>query len=990
MTLSKICFLSLLAACSPAWVLAQRATFNFNPDWKLHVGDPAGAGKPDFDDTGWKPITLPRAWNEDEAFRLSIEKLSTGIVWYRKTFVLPKDSENKKTYVEFEGVRHGAEFFINGVSLGFHEDGITAAGFDLTSHLRPHPETNVLSVRTSNSWDYREQKTNQRYQWNDRNFNANYGGIPRNVRLHLTEPLHQTLPLYHHLGTTGVYVYASDFDLTGGTATVHAESEVSNGSHLPQTFGYEVTVAEPGGKELATFRSDTPCTLEAGEKSTVRASRRISGLEWWSWGYGRLYDVTTKLVVNGKTIDSVRTRTGFRQTQFGNGTVTLNGRVIQIKGYAQRTSNEWPAIGASVPPWISDFSNALMVESGANLVRWMHTAPWKQDVESLDRVGLMQAMPAGDAESDVTGRRWEQRVEVMRASIIYNRNNPSILCYEGGNNQISEAHMAELIALRDQYDPHGGRAIGSRNMLGSKLAEYGGEMLYINKSARIPFWATEYSRDEGLRKYWDENSPPFHKDGDGPPHKGQPAPDYNRNQDSHAIENIIRWHDYWSARPGTGRRASSGGVNIVFSDTNTHYRGAENYRRSGEVDAMRLPKDGFYAHQVIWDGWVDVENPRAHILGHWNYSPGTRKTLHVVSSADEVELFLNGKSLGRNRAPEYRFLFNFRDVEWQPGVIEAIGYHNSGRELCRSRHETTGQAHALRLTSHVAPDGTGFKADGADLAMLDVEVVDAKGQRVPTALDPVEFEWEGPVEWRGGIAQGPNNHILDKRLPVECGVNRVLLRSTTTAGRIRVRATAPGLLPAEIELTSHALPAAVSRGLQPRLPDEGLPPMLNRGPTPSSPSFVTSRISVPVAHVTAGGAPANAALSIDDDETTTWTSGVESGAAWIEFTLARIARLTEITARLPRWRSKTYPISIQIDGNEVFRGTTPTSLGYITLPLKPVDGKVVRIQLIGKGEVKDEFGAITEVANAANASDGPAVARGELGIIEIEFHEPAK
>ena len=110
-------------------------------------------------------------------------------------------------------------------------------------------------------------------------------------------------------------------------------------------------------------------------------------------------------------------------------------------------------------------------------------------------------MPAGDAEHDVTGRRWEQRVEVMRASIIYNRNNPSILFYEGGNNGISEEHMAELKALRDQYDPHGGRAIGSRDMLGSKVAEYGGEMLYINKSARLPFWAMEYSRDEGLRKY---------------------------------------------------------------------------------------------------------------------------------------------------------------------------------------------------------------------------------------------------------------------------------------------------------------------------------------------------------------------------------------------------------------------------------------------------------------------------------------------------------
>jgi hypothetical protein len=167
--------------------------------------------------------------------------------------------------------------------------------------------------------------------------------------------------------------------------------------------------------------------------------------------------------------------------------------------------------------------------------------PWKQDIESCDRVGVMHAMPAGDAEKDVTDKRWTQRVMLMRDAIIYNRNNPSIVFYEAGNNGVSEEHMAEMKALRDQYDPHGGRAAGSRNMLDSKVAEYGGEMLYIDKSAGKPMWMMEYSRDEGLRKYWDDWSPPFHKDGDGPEHRGEPALAYNRNQDSHAVENVLRW-----------------------------------------------------------------------------------------------------------------------------------------------------------------------------------------------------------------------------------------------------------------------------------------------------------------------------------------------------------------------------------------------------------------------------------------------------------------
>ncbi len=983
---------ALLALALSPTSRAQRAAYDFNPGWRLHMGDTpaAGADTPAFDDSAWTPVTLPRAWNEDDAFKVSIYDLRTGIAWYRKAFVLPPDSTGKKIYVEFEGVRHGAEFFLNGKSLGLHEDGVTAVGFDLTDHVLPAPATNVLAVRTDNAWDYRERSTNQRYQWNDKNFNANYGGIPKHVRLHVTDRLHQTLPLYNGLGTVGVYVYPTDFDLPAGAATIHAESEVRNDHADTRTFGYEVKVADLAGKVLATFRAPEPAPLAPGATATVSASGRVSGLEWWTWGRGHLYDVTTTLFVNGRPVDTVRTRTGFRQTRFADGMVTLNGRVIQMKGYAQRTSNEWPGVGMSVPPWLSDFSNGLMVESGANLVRWMHIAPWRQDVESCDRVGLIQAVPPGDSEKDVEGRRWEQRIEVMRATIVAYRNNPSVLFWESGNNGISEDHMREMRALRDRFDPHGGRASGSRDMLGSEIAEYGGHMLYINKSAGKPLWAMEYSRDEGLRKYWDEFSPPYHKNGDGPPHRNAPAPAYNHNQDSHAIENIRRWYEFWRERPGTGARVSSGGVNIIFSDTNTHYRGAENYRRSGEVDAMRIPKDGFYTHQVMWDGWVDVERPRAHLIGHWNYAAGVTKPVHVVSSAESVELLLNGKSLGRVTTPEYRFLFTFPNVAWQPGVLEAVGYDAAGNPICRDRHDTTGEGVALRLTSRVAPDDLGFKADGADLALLEFEVIDAEGRRVPTALDPVEFTVEGPAEWRGGIAQGPDNHVLSRTLPVECGVNRALLRSTTTPGKITVRATAAGLRSAELTLETVAVPAALSAGVYPRLPDTGIAPSFIRETPPPTPSFRATRTPITVASVRAGGNSDRAAHAFDDNEATTWSGGDEAGAAWIEFTLERPAALHEITACFPGWRTRRYPILVTLDGREIYRGRTPSSLGYVTLPLRAgAPGRVVRVQLIGGSEADTTFGGITEVADSANTSDGAPVAKGNLGIVEIEFYEPA-
>lgn len=313
--------------------------------------------------------------------------------------------------------------------------------------------------------------------------------------------------------------------------------------------------------------------------------------------------------------------------------------MIHLKGYAQRTTNEWPGVGMSVPAWLSDYSNDLVVKSNANLVRWMHVTPWKQDVESCDRVGLIQAMPAGDQERDSKGRQWEQRTELMRDAIIYNRNNPSILFYECGNKGIKREHMLEMKAIRDKYDPYGGRAIGSREMLDIREAEYGGEMLYVNKSRHHPMWSMEYCRDEGLRKYWDDYSYPYHKEGDGPLHRGGSAKSYNHNQDMFAVELVRRWYDYWRERPGTGLRINAGGAKIIFSDSNTHFRGAENYRRSGVTDAMRIEKDGFFAHQVMWNGWVDIESEQTYIIGHWNYPENTVKPVYVVSTGKKWNYF---------------------------------------------------------------------------------------------------------------------------------------------------------------------------------------------------------------------------------------------------------------------------------------------------------------------------------------------------------------
>ena len=936
---------------------AARDTYNFNSDWRIEKQK--------------KLVTLPHAWNEDEAFKVYINQMSDSVIWYRKTFRLPESAEGKRVFIEFEGARQAAEVFVNGERVGLHENGVMAFGFDLTPYVKKGK--NEIEVRTDNDWRYHEKATNSTFQWNNNNFNSNYGGLVKNVRLHVMGDVYQTLPLYSNLKTTGVYVYAKDYDIMGRAATICVESEVRNETDQPVTRRLQVAVNELDGAELCAFSSEE-VNIPARGTAVLKAQCRAFGLHFWSWGYGYLYDVKTTV-----GDDEVTTRTGFRKAEFKNGMVYLNDRVIMVHGYAQRTSNEWPGVGMSVPAWLSDYSNDLMVKSGGNVVRWMHVTPWKQDVESCDRVGLIQAMPAGDAEKDVEGRRWEQREELMRDAIIYNRNNPSILFYECGNQRISKEHMISMKKIRDLYDPNGGRAIGSREMLDRPEAEYGGEMLYVNKSDTKPMWMMEYCRDEALRWYWNSWSYPFHKEGDGPLYRNAPADAYNHNNDEFVRELVARWYDYWLERPGSGTKVNSGGVKIVFSDTQTHGRSADNYRVSGVVDPMRVPKDAFFAHQVMWDGWVDDLKPRTYIVGHWNYRQGeVIPTVYVVSNADSVVLEQGGRRIAPTEH-KYRFLYVFKDLEYAAPKLTAIGMDKGGRELSSYTLETAGEPASLRLTAITNP--TGWKADGADVALVEVEVVDKQGRRCPLDNSLVKFTLSGPAEWRGGVAKGKDNHVLCDTLPVECGVNRVMLRSLTKAGTVKLTARAEGLGEATLTLATEAVD--VKDGLSRWLPSDGLKPRLDRGETPATPSFKQWRRGVQIVAAEAGSGN-DPKLSYDTYENTSWESSNRQAEAWVTYTLAEDTQVDDICVKMKGFRATTYPIGVYAGDSLVWKGWTPKSLSYVHIPLKnaPKTNKFT-IRSLGESTTKDAFGAVQELDSRNN--DKAVKGRFSLKIIEIEF-----
>jgi hypothetical protein len=485
---------------------------------------------------------------------------------------------------------------------------------------------------------------------------------------------------------------------------------------------------------------------------------------------------------------------------------------------------------------------------------------------------------------------------------------------------------------------------------------------------------------------------------------------------------VERWHEYWLERPGTGKRVSSGGVKIVFSDTNTHHRGESNYRTSGVTDAMRIPKDAFYAHQVMWDGWVSPENDRTYIIGHWNYEPGTVKPVYVVSTGDEVELFVNDKSVGKGKR-SYQWLFTFDSVRYEPGTLKAVSYkRNSKTNVAPSGAEggapsssytiqTAGEPYQLKLSAIENPQG--FKADGADMALVQVEVLDKQGRRCPLADPMVHFALWGEGRWIGGIGtrnnadylkenekKDPNlldsankknssdNYVGAMSLPAECGVNRILVRSTTHPGTISLSVTADGLRPAYLTLKTQQAPAPDV------LPAMTLAPVLDRGETPATPSYSDRFASVDIVNAKSGSNTANAARSYDDNELTEWKSDGERSNAWVTYQLSRKAAISEITMKLTGWRQKCYPLEVYAGKKKVWEGITPATLGYVHIAIpQPVAAKELTIKMVAPVQDSKKFGQVKELAGGvANEMDRMKSAKGktELRIVEVDLLEAVK
>jgi hypothetical protein len=464
---------------------------------------------------------------------------------------------------------------------------------------------------------------------------------------------------------------------------------------------------------------------------------------------------------------------------------------------------------------------------------------------------------------------------------------------------------------------------------------------------------------------------------------------YHHNSDEFAAELVRRWQEYYQERPGQGTRVNAGGVKIIFSDSQTHSRGVENFRTSGIVDPMRLPKDAFFVHQAMWDGWVDDLKPHTYICGHWNYESGqTIPRIYVVSTSPAVELCLPDETVLQPTRKDGDFLFIFDKVPFTAGTLTAIGYDGQHQEQSRHTLQTTGEPARLVLTAMQHP--TGWKADGADVALVDVEIVDAEGRRCPLDNRDVTFSLDGPAQWLGGVAHGStqpigarwtnDNYAFSTTLPVQSGINRVMLRSLAEAGSVTLTASAEGLSPVSIDLTT--LPVETVNGLSTFAPVDGLKPVLDRGETPSTPSFDQQLTGVPVKSAKTGSG-ANPEQCYDDNERTTWSSGNTLSSSWIEFTFDEAVQLKEIAAKMGGFRTTSYPIAVYAGDTEVWRGYTPKTLGYVRMKLSEAPAsQTYRIKMLNASTTGDAFGEIVELnGSTAASSSGNYV----LSITEIEF-----
>ncbi|HTL16159.1 MAG TPA: beta-galactosidase GalB, partial [Patescibacteria group bacterium] len=793
-----------------------------NANWNSRTEGNPGADvtftQPGLDDSAWRKLNLPHDWGIEGPFRQEYPgetgKLPWwGFAWYRKHFVLPRSDAARQLYLEMDGAMAYAAVWVNGRFAGGWPYGYASWSLDLTPFVKPGAE-NVIAIRLENPPD-----SSRWYPG---------GGIYRNVWLVKTGPV--------HVAQWGTFLTTPEVSDTA--AQVSLDITVVNSSKAPVQARISADIFEASseghvtGKELLSL---SPAATQIGSKASavVSLQGRLPKPKRWTLQQPQRYVAVATISIDGHVVDRYETPFGVRTIQFtaDNGFL-LNGARISLQGVCDH--HDLGALGAAVNTRALERQLELLKEMGCNAVRTSHNPPAPELLDLCDRLGLVVMDEAFDCW--VRGKKkndyhvlfpdWHDRD--LRALIRRDRNHPCVILWSIGN-EIAEqgspaghkvaTELAEIVRSEDRTRPVTAACNDARagfngfqkevDVFGYnyKPTEYGKVReanptlpIFGSETASCVSTRGEYffpvSNDKGKGQAdfqvssYDLYAPPW----------ATPPDTEFRGQDEFpftAGEFVWTGFDYLGEpTPYNGDTSNL----LNFTDPAEKARLQKQLEELGKIrvpsrssyfgiiDLAGFKKDRFYIYQARWR----PELRMAHILPHWNWPErvGQVTPVHVYTSGDEAELFLNGKSLGRKVRGAFEYRLRWDDVVYEPGQLKVVAFKNH-KPWASDVVRTTGPAAKLVMRA----DRPGVRADGNDLSFITVSVADREGLMVPRAKNHLRFSVTGPAEIVAADNGDPTSFepFQSNEHNAFNGLCLVILRSTGRAGEISLNASSDGL-----------------------------------------------------------------------------------------------------------------------------------------------------------------------------------------------------
>ncbi len=722
----------------------QHATSYFSYLAKAAYGD--GAASARFDDRAWRELDLPHDWAVElpfdpegslshgfKAIGRNFPENSVG--WYRKHFFVSKADEGKRISIQFDGIFRQSGVWVNGFFLGNEPSGFTGAEYNISEYLNYNGE-NVIAVRVDatmeEGWYYEG------------------AGIYRHVWLQKTAPLHVT--------THGTFVNPVP---VGSAAQIQVSTNLINEQTQPAgcTVHYSVIDANRNTVSEAVIAA---FDLAPWQQKEVQAALKLANVHRWSTDTPYLYTLVTEIRDGSRVTDRAETVFGVRSIRFDpDKGFFLNDKPIKITG--TNNHQDHAGVGTAVPDALIGFRLRQLKKMGAIAYRTSHHPPAPELLDSCDRLGILVI-----DENRLMGVT-DHHFEYLKRLILRDRNHPSVISWSIGNeewgiegNELGAKIAQSMQAYVKTIDTtraitaaiSGGWQRGISNVIDVMGVNYVGQIntdQHHQEFPRQPMWGTEEGTTRATRGVYVKDD------------AGHLIPAYDARPYPH-FKTIEEGWKYYMARDYLAGMFIWTGFDYRGEPTPYGWPSVTSY--FGMLDLCGFPKDVAWYLRSWW-----TKDTVLHILPHWNWkgAEGQVKDVWVYSNCTEVELWLNGKSLGRKKMEPLGHLE--WKVAYKPGVLQAIGYIN-GKKVLVSKRETTGNAAKAVLTA----DRKEIRADNKDVAVVTVTVQDVAGREIPTAADAFTFELEGPGRIIGVGNGNPVSLEPERYIPTIQSVQPVLVK----------------------------------------------------------------------------------------------------------------------------------------------------------------------------------------------------------------------